>query len=105
MTTKRKYTRKKKSKVVAAPEVKLVKPPLFGLRVRKEVAGQLVEGVIVHYIKGWEQMTEEQVKTFAFLGPNDKNYKSIRGPAGLDRVVVAKENAEGLWILPLWRLV
>ena len=105
MTTKRKYVRKKKPKEAAKPVVNLVKPPLFGKRIRQEVAGRLIEGVVVHYIKGWEQMTEEQVRKFAAIGPEDKSFKSVRGPAGLDRVVIAKEEGEGLWIVPLWRLV
>jgi hypothetical protein len=59
-----------------------------------------IEGVVVHVIKGGDQFTHDQMLQWAQIDKDHKAYKSVRGPAKVDRVVLDRNNG-GYWIAPL----
>lgn len=59
-----------------------------------------VEGTVVHVIKGGDQFTHDQMLEWAQIDKDHRCYKSVRGPAKVDRVVLDRGNG-GYWIAPL----
>jgi hypothetical protein len=59
-----------------------------------------VDGIVVHVIKGGDQFTHDQMLKWAQIDKDHRCYKSVRGPAKVDRVVLDRENG-GYWIAPL----
>lgn len=63
-----------------------------------------IEGEIIHVIKGGDQLTHQQMLLWAKIDTNHKCYKSVRGPAKVDRVVLSI-NGDARFIAPLWMFI
>lgn len=61
---------------------------------------RIVDGTVVHIIRGGDQFTHQQVLKWANIDRDHRCYKSVRGPAKVDRVVLDRGNG-GYWIAPL----
>lgn len=73
---------------------------LIGRHLSNYSYGRQVEGTVVNYIKGGDQFTHDQMLKWAQIDKDHKCYKSVRGPASVDRVVLDRGNG-GYWIAPL----
>lgn len=65
---------------------------LIGKHLSIEHRGYLIQGTVVHYIKGGDRLTPGQMELYAGISKDHKAYKSVRGPAKVDRVVLDKGN-------------
>jgi hypothetical protein len=73
---------------------------LIGKFVSNNDFRKTIEGVIVHVIRGGDQFTHDQMLQWAQIDTDHKSYRSVRGPAKVDRVVLDRNNG-GYWIAPL----
>lgn len=73
---------------------------LMGKYLSTSQYSRTVEGTVVHVIKGGDQFTHDQMLEWAQIDKDHSSYKSVRGPARVDRVVLDRGNG-GYWIAPL----
>lgn len=69
---------------------------LIGKYLSATVEGHHFSGEVVFFLGGGKTFTDDELKEFADLEPGDRDYKSVRGPAKVDRVVLRKDNGHFL---------
>lgn len=79
---------------------KFSKYKLIGKHLSCKSFGKEISGEVVMIIKAEDKLNKYQMLKFAKINPDHKSYKSVRGPAKVDRVILDRYNGD-YWIAPL----
>ncbi len=72
---------------------------IIGRFISTTIYGRVIEGTVVKMIRAGQKLSKDEMTEYAGIGPTHRCYKSVRGPAKVERLILLRDGGS-YWIAP-----